>query len=429
MAISVNQQELVEGILENNKIKLSAIDKVFLERLNSSISNIKSYHDKIYGNHPHKEELFNALIEKLVLANQQRGADLKKRDIAKEGDEPWFLSNQLVGMSLYVDRFAGSLNQMPTRLNYLENLGVNFLHLMPIFDSPENESDGGYAVSNFRKVNPKFGSLNDLTKLRKDMHKRGMYLMIDIVLNHTSYKHEWAKKAKSGDKEYQDYYYMYNNRKTPDLFEQNMPEVFPEGAPGNFTWVESCKKWVMSVFYNYQWDLNYSNPVVFNEMLDNILFYANLGVDVLRIDAPAFIWKKIGTTCQNLPEVHLILQLIKTCVAVVAPGMALLGEAIVAPKEIMKYFGEGKFETKECDFAYNATQMALQWDMLATGETNIMLQAQEELLKKPYGTSWISYARCHDDIGLGYDDAMIQAVGKNPTLHRNYIIDYYLGEF
>jgi amylosucrase len=222
---------------------------------------------------------------------------------------------------------------------------------------------------------------------------------------------------------------MYNDRYVPDQFDKTMPEIFPEVAPGNFTYVEACNKWVMTVFHNYQWDLNYSNPAVFLEMLDTVFFYANLGVDILRIDAPAFIWKQPGTTCQNLPQAHALLRLIKQCVQVATPGMALLGEAIVAPKEIMKYFGTGLYTAKECDFAYNATHMALQWDALASGDTRVMLAAQHDLLQKPYGTSWITYTRCHDDIGLGYDDYMIQYAGYNAYDHRKFLREYYSGVY
>ncbi len=213
------------------------------------------------------------------------------------------------------------------------------------------------------------------------------------------------------------------------MYDQTMPEIFPESAPGNFTFVPECGKWVMTVFHNYQWDLNYTNPMVFVEMLDNIFFYANLGIDLLRIDAPAFIWKQLGTTCQNLPQAHTILRLINLCVQVAAPGMALLGEAIVAPKEIMKYFGEGEYTAHECDFAYNATQMALQWDALATGDIRVMMAAQHEILKKPYGTSWITYTRSHDDIGLGYEDYMIGQAGWNAFEHRNFLKNYFAGLF
>ena len=427
MTFNKSLHEYVNRILANKKIDITGKDNAFYTRLMSAIDTIDHLYREIYGHNPNADEMYEQLIHTLIDGHQSREMELRERDEEKSEKGIWFLSNELMGMSLYVDRFCGKLKNLPTKLSYIEKLGVNFLHLMPIFESPEGESDGGYAVSNFRKVDERFGNLEDLIALRKEMQKKNMYLMIDIVLNHTSYHHEWAKKAKAGDKKYQDYYYMYDDRWIPNQFDEKMPDIFPESAPGNFTYDEDCKKWVMTVFHRYQWDLNYRNPAVFREMLDNILFYANLGVDVLRIDAPAFIWKETGTSSQNLPQAHTLLRLIKQCVLVTAPGMALLGEAIVAPKEIMKYFGSGAFTAKECDFAYNATHMALQWDMLASGDTRVMLAAQHEILQKPYGTSWINYTRCHDDIGLGYDDYMIEHAGRNPFEHRKYLKDYYSG--
>jgi len=328
---------------------------------------------------------------------------------------------------LYVDRFCGDIRSLDSRLGYFERLGVNFLHLMPLFESPKDESDGGYAVSDFRKIDARFGSLDDLKKVQAEMLGKNMFLMLDIVLNHTSRLHEWALKAKGGDKRYQDYFYFFEDRRLPDEFDQSMPEIFPESAPGNFTWVEECNKWVMTVFHSYQWDLNYTNPEVLVDMVDNVFFYANLGVDLLRIDAPAFIWKQLGTTCQNLPQAHTLLRLIRCCVEVAAPGMALLGEAIVAPAEIIKYFGSGSYKAHECDFAYNATHMALQWDALATGDTRVMMAAQPEILRKPFGTTWITYTRCHDDIGLGYEDYMIEMANWNAYEHRNFLKNYFAG--
>jgi amylosucrase len=406
-----------------------AYEKRFRERFQSSWGELSNLYNSIYGYHPKSKEGLEHLLETIEKAFAERETDLKKRDFDKlqSANENWFLSNQLCGMSLYVDRFCGSLTALKDKLDYFENLGVNFLHLMPVFESPVNESDGGYAVSDFRKVDKRFGTLEDLHALEDEMRKRNMYLMIDIVLNHTSQKHEWAVKAKKGDKHYQDYFYFFSDRNLPDQYEQSMPEIFPEAAPGNFTFVPECNKWAMTVFHNYQWDLNYSNPQVLVEMLSNIFFYANLGVDVLRIDAPAFIWKQLGTRCQNLPQAHTLLQLIKLCVQIATPGMALLGEAIVAPDEIMKYFGTGDKAAKECDYAYNATQMALQWDALATGDTKVMMSAQHILLQKPFGTTWITYTRCHDDIGLGYDDYMIANAGYNAYEHRKYLKEYYSG--
>ncbi|MGZ3767777.1 MAG: alpha-amylase family glycosyl hydrolase, partial [Mucilaginibacter sp.] len=412
-----------------NNIDIAGKDNLFYIRMMTGADAIHSLYNEIYGGHPLADDLFEQLLAGIIQAYLGRSEALKNKDEEKASKGAWFLSNDITGMSLYVDRFCDSIDNLGNKLSYFEKLGVNFLHLMPLFESPEGESDGGYAVSNFRKVDERFGSLDDLINLQQKMDKKGMYLMIDIVLNHTSQKHEWALKARAADKKYQDYFYMFDDRTIPDEYDKTMPEVFPESSPGSFTYVPECKKWAMTVFHHYQWDLNYTNPAVFIEMLDNIFFYANIGVDILRIDAPAFIWKQLGTTCQNLPQAHSLLKLIKQCVLTAAPGMALLGEAIVAPKEIMKYFGTGIYTAKECDFAYNATQMALQWDMLATGDTRVMLAAQYAILQKPYGTSWITYTRSHDDIGLGYDDDMIRQAGYNPYDHRKFLQDYYSGTY
>lgn len=423
---SVLHKQISQG-LKKRKIDIGNSDNLFYTRFVANATAIQFLYNELYQNHPNGDALFNQLIDVMANAYTQRPLALKHRDEEKEKKGNWFLSNNITGMSLYVDRFCSNLAGLPGKLDYFKKLGVNFLHLMPVMQSPAGESDGGYAVSDFRNVDERFGTMEELANVQEQMSKAQMYLMLDIVLNHTSHRHEWAQKAKAGDKKYQDYFYMYTDRQVPDQFDKAMPEVFPEAAPGNFTWIPECNKWVMTVFHNYQWDLNYTNPAVFIEMLDTIFFYANLGVDVLRIDAPAFIWKQAGTTCQNLPKAHTILRLIKQCVQVSTPGMALLGEAIVAPKEIMKYFGTGLYTAKECDFAYNATHMALQWDALATSDTRVMLAAQHELLQKPYGTSWITYTRCHDDIGLGYDDYMIQYAGYDAYQHRRFLKEYYAG--
>lgn len=417
----------IENIIADQLPEKLTGNNLFSSRFIANASFIHSLYEGLYGHHGNANIFFEKLLDVIVTAFKSRSQQLKQKDIEKLQKGNWFLSNELAGMSLYVDRFCGSINNLEKKLPYFEELGVNVLHLMPLFESPEGESDGGYAVSDFRKVDKRFGSLDDLQQLQQTMSDKDMYLMVDIVLNHTSHKHEWAEKAKAGHTKYQDFFYMYDDRRVPDEFEQSMPEIFPESSPGNFTWVKGCNKWVMTVFHHYQWDLNYSNPEVFIAMLDTIFFYANLGIDILRIDAPAFIWKQIGTSCQNLPQAHNILRLIKLCTEVATPGLAMLGEAIVSPKEIMNYFGTETFAAKECDFAYNATQMALQWDALATADTRTMLAAQSILLKKPVGTSWITYTRCHDDIGLGYDDYMIQQSGFNAYEHRRFLKNYYSG--
>lgn len=419
-------REIAEAVYQQN---ISTVDLRFQKEWEGKSPDLILLFEQLYGRLEYKGDLFGKLLEVVFNAKANRSEKWRQRDRQKAQSKAWFADHRLVGMSMYTDRFAGQINDISDRLGYLQLLGVNLLHLMPLFESPPHESDGGYAVSNFRKIDAKFGDIEDLQVLTDLLKEKDMYLMLDIVLNHTSHHHEWAQKAIQGDAYFQNFFYFLDSKEEVDEYEASMPEVFPESAPGSFTYIPELQKWVMTVFHQYQWDLNYSNPLVLAAMLENIFFYANLGVDVLRLDAPAFIWKQKGTSCQNLPQAHQILQLIRVCTDLVAPGIALLGEAIVAPRDIMKYFGEGHSQGRECHFAYNATQMALQWDMLATGETQVMLEAQQVLGAKPPNASWITYTRCHDDIGLGYEDDSIRKAGKDPFLHRQYLKDYYSGTF
>jgi len=416
----------IHSVLTKKGIKGKA-HQAFIDRLIGNGNLLYYLFSQLYSKRDDLDTKFTEILELIMDSYTERIPSLLKRDQEKEKNGAWFLSNKLAGMSLYVDRFAGNLKGLSKKIEYFQDLGVNLLHLMPLFESPEEASDGGYAVSNYRVIDKRFGNIDDLKKLQHLLLEKDMYLMIDIVLNHTSDQHEWALKAKQGDSYYQDFYYIYDDRTIPDEMERYMPEVFPESSPGSFVYNKEMDKWVMSVFHKYQWDLNFKNPEVLKTMLSTIFFYGNLGVDILRIDAPAFIWKQMGTSCQNLPEAHIILQLIKAAIQIATPGMAILGEAIVAPREIMNYFGNGYMTNKECDLAYNASQMALQWDALATTDTRNMLCNQDIIQQKPLGASWINYSRCHDDIGLTFEDRCIEQVGYTPHLHRNFLKNYFGG--
>lgn len=412
----------------NPEIKQQQI-RHFYTRLGANFYSIYSLFHVLYGARDDFEAQAQRLVETMARQYINREDELKKTDLEREKNHNWFLSQEWVGMALYSDGFAGNLQGLKSRLHYLQELGVNMLHIMPILMCPEGKSDGGYAVSDFRQVDSRIGSLQDLHEVSENLKKRDMLLTLDVVVNHTSDEHEWAQKARQGDKRYQDYYYLFDSREIPDMFEETMPEIFPETSPGNFTWDEQMGKWVMTVFNDYQWDLNYSNPAVLIEMLDIILFWANQGADIIRLDAVAFLWKKIGSTCQNEREAHLILQLMKDCCQVTAPGVLFIAEAIVAPVEITKYFGEDAINAKECEIAYNATYMALLWDAVATKNARLLYQGIKSIPAKLERATWLNYVRCHDDIGLGFDDADIRAVGYEPGEHRKFLIEYYTGHF
>jgi len=421
---------LLNEILDDLKPEIRRQDlRHFYTRLGANFYAIHNLFNHLYG---HRED-FKAQLLKLVetLARQYilRPAELEKLDIDRENDHNWFLSQNWVGMALYTTGFADNLADLAEKTPYFQELGVNLVHIMPILECPTGKSDGGYAISNFRQIDDRVGTLEDLQQVSAEFRKRDILMALDVVLNHTSNEHEWAQRAIAGEQKYQDYYYVFDDREIPDMFDQSMPEVFPETAPGNFTWNEAMQKWVMTVFNDYQWDLNYTNPAVFIEMLDVILFWLNQGADIIRLDAVAFIWKKMGTSCQNEREAHLLLQLMKDCCQVTAPGTLFIAEAIVAPTEITKYFGEDAIIAKECEIAYNATLMALLWDALATRNSKLLYQGLKSLPDKLERATWLNYVRCHDDIGLGFDDSDVRRVDYEPAAHRRFLVDFYTGQF
>jgi len=420
---------LLNEILNQLKPEIYRRDlRHFYTRLGANFYAIHSLFHLLYGSRDDFKSQMMRLVETMATRYLLRDDELQQLDVQREQDHNWFLSQEWVGMALYPEGFAGNINGLKERLSYLQELGINMVHVMPILKCPEEASDGGYAVSDFRDTDHRIGTLDDIRELAASMRQRNMLLTLDVVLNHTSNQHQWAQKARSGEEKFQDYYYTFENREIPDMFEESMPEIFPQTAPGNFTWDEAMGRWVMTVFNNYQWDLNYNNPEVFIEMLDIILFWANQGADILRLDAVAFLWKKLGTTCQNEREAHLILQLMKDCCQVTVPGILFIAEAIVAPVEVIKYFGEDAIIAKECEIAYNATYMALLWDAVATKNSRLLNLGIRNLPTKLDRATWLNYIRCHDDIGLGFDDADIIMAGYEPAVHRHFIIDYLTGQ-
>ncbi|OEJ65632.1 alpha-amylase family glycosyl hydrolase [Magnetovibrio blakemorei] len=403
--------------------------RYFYTRLGANFYAIHGLFHWLYGTHPDFKAHMQKLVETMARQYIARPDRLQDTDLAREKDHNWFLSQQWVGMALYSDGFADNLQGLKGKLHYLQELGINMVHVMPVLDCPPGRSDGGYAVRDFHKIDSRIGTLDDMDELAASMHKRDMLLTLDVVLNHTSDEHEWARRAAAGEQEFQDYYYVFDDREMPDMFEETMIEIFPQTSPGNFTWSDEMGKWVMTSFNNYQWDLNYSNPSVLIEMLDIILFWANHGADIVRLDAVAFLWKKIGSTCQNEREAHLILQLLKDCCQVAAPGVLFIAEAIVAPVEIAKYFGEDAVNAKECEIAYNATFMALLWDAIATKKTELLNRGIRSIPDKLERATWLNYIRCHDDIGLGFDDIDIVNSGYEPSAHRRFLVDYFTGNF
>ena len=380
-------------------------------------------HD-LYGHHYdffyHLESIIGSATE-MWLA---RPAELKALDALREGDPHWYLANRMVGAMCYVDLFAGDLQGLRRRIPYLSELGITYLHLMPLFKVPESENDGGYAISSYREVDPALGTMQQLDELATELRHHGISLALDFVFNHTSDEHEWAKRALAGDKEYQKYYRLFPDREMPDAFEKTMPEVFTEDHPGAFTYRTCIKKWVWTTFHTFQWDLNYENPAVFNRMVEEMLFLANRGVEIVRLDAVAYIWKKLGTNSQNLPEAHSIIQAFNAVAQISAPATTFKSEAIVHPDEVRKYIS-----LDECPLSYNPTLMALLWDALATRDVRLLQHAMRNRFAIPEGCAWINYVRCHDDIGWSFANEDVEAVGFDPDEHRRFLTRFFTGKY
>lgn len=353
-----------------------------------------------------------------------RPDELKALDALREVDPDWFMSNRMVGAMCYVDQFAGTLQQMREKIPYLKELGITYLHLMPPFKVPAGDNDGGYAVSSYREIQPELGTMHDLAQLATELRRHGISLVIDFVFNHTSDEHEWALRALGGDREYQDFYRMFPDRTLPDRYEQTLPEIFPDEHPGSFTYRSRIGKWVWTTFHNYQWDLNYENPVVFNQMLEEMLFLANQGIEILRLDAVAFLWKREGTDCQNLPEAHWIIQAYNSLVRIAAPAMLYKSEAIVHPDEVRKYISG-----QECQLSYNPQLMAVLWNSMATREVKLLKSAMQRRFHIPADCDWVNYVRCHDDIGWAFSDDDVEAAGFNPKEHRRFLTRFFTGNF
>jgi glycosidase len=396
--------------------------KAFSRRLQDNFPRLFRLYFQLYSGaydfYYHLEDLLLTLAKSWLA----RPPDLMALDDRREAEPDWFESNRMLGGVVYVDLFAGNLDGIRQKIPYFKELGLTYLHLMPLFRVPQGENDGGYAVSSYREVNPALGTMEQLSGLAAELRQEGISLVVDLVFNHTSDEHEWAMKAKAGDPEYLEYYRIFSDRQMPDRYEKNLREIFPDEHPGVFTFWPSMRQWVWTTFHSYQWDLNYANPVVFNRMAEEMLFLANQGVEVLRLDAVAFIWKQLGTGCENLPETHLLIQAFNAAARIAAPALLFKSEAIVHPDDVVKYI-----KPEECQLSYNPLLMALLWEALATRKVSLLDQALRERFKLPAGSTWVNYVRCHDDIGWTFSDEDAARLGVNGYDHRRFLNAFYTG--
>ncbi len=395
----------------------------FADRFEHLEKELKTLYTSLYGKRGYK-----SLLDLLRLKWSARSEKMLKLDDQRLAHPLWYQDSAMTGMMLYVDNFAGTFANMPARLDYLEELGITYLHIMPVFEMPQALNDGGYAVSDFTSIDPRFGTNEEFDAFTQACHSRGISICLDFVLNHTSDEHAWALKAKEGDSDCQARYFIFEDRVMPDAYEETVNEVFPVQAPGNFTFNAKMGKWVLTTFNNFQWDLNYSNYEVFIEMARALLQLANRGVDVFRFDAIPYIWKEWGTSSRNLPQVHTLIRMFRLVLEIAAPATIIKGEVVMAPHDVAPYFGTQ--EAPECHLLYNVTFMVELWNSLATRDTRMLATLIKDIPQTiPTGACWVNYVRSHDDIGWGFQESAARSIGFDPFEHKQFLINFYLGSF
>ncbi|BCT74977.1 amylosucrase [Sinomonas cyclohexanicum] len=395
----------------------------FLRRFDAHFGDLAELFGQLYGERGDWQDHLAQLVVECAASWQRRPSELKDLDARREADPDWFQSGQMLGGVCYVDRYAGNLEGLRARIPYFRELGLTYLHLMPLFLAPEPNSDGGYAVSSYREVNPRLGTMAQLRELAAELREQGISLVVDFIFNHTSNEHEWARRAAAGEREFEDFFWIFPDRTMPDAYERTVREIFPEDHPGSFVPMPDGR-WVWATFHTFQWDLNYSNPAVFRAMAGEMLFLANQGVEILRMDAVAFIWKRLGTVCESLPEAHWLLRAFNAVCRLAAPSLLFKSEAIVHPDEVVQYI-----DPAECQISYNPLEMALTWEALATRDASLLAQALERRHNLPAGTAWVNYVRSHDDIGWTFADEDAAELGINGFDHRRFLNRFYVNRY
>lgn len=392
----------------------------FQRRLTDSLADLLALYVELYGEQADWYHHFAALLKQLAKSYAARPTYLHTEDAQPQH---WHQAETALGAACYVDLFAGDFQGLKARIPYLKQTGINYLHLMPLFKAPEPNSDGGYAVSDYRSTMPRLGSMSELADLMHELHQQGIRPVLDFVFNHTSDEHRWAEQAKAGDPHYRDFYFFFTEAER-DRYAPTLREIFPEIRRGSFTQEPKSGLWVWTTFNSFQWDLNYANPAVFNAMADEMLFLANQGASVLRLDALAFVWKQAGTNCENLPKAHTVIRAFNAVTRLAAPALLFKSEAIVHPDEVVKYIAP-----QECQLSYNPLLMALLWESLATRKTRLLTESLQRRFAIAPHCSWVNYIRCHDDIGWTFDDQVAWHLGINPEHHRQFLNQFYTGQF
>ena len=329
--------------------------------------------------------------------------------------------------SLYADLFNTDFAGLTQKLDYLHNLGINCIWLLPILDSPMR--DAGFDISDYKNIRSelldKSGKTNDQNVFRQFLaaaHAKGIKVIFDISMNHTSDEHPWFVEAsKSKDNPFRDYYIWSED---VDLYKE--ARIIFKGIETS-NWEKKGEEYYFHRFFSFQPDLNYKNPQVLLEICDVLLFWQNAGVDGFRADATPYIWKEEGTECENLPKTHLVVKFFRAILDYIKPGSLLLAEACQQPAQVVEYMGNGD----ECQAAYHFPLMPRIFKSIAMQSGKPI----EETLSKaftpelPANGQWFTFLRCHDELSL---ELVYVTEEERKYLHKQYCLkpewDFRMGE-
>lgn len=404
--------------------------------------NIKNSIENIYGKN--KADVIYSRVEKIIQKTKaQRTLDLYKEDLYRSQD--WYKDEIMYIM--YADQFGVDKTGKPNTfkdlipmLGYLQDLGVTTLYILPFMDSPMQDS--GFDVSNPREVRGDLGGLGEFVDFAHEAQKRGIKIKADLILNHFSDQHQWFQDAINGDLSKLNYflvkknippYLKYKDKKLGWIVEyfENFKRpskrrlMFPDITDSQYRKVTiNCKDYYLyHTFYPFQLDVNWKNPEVLYYMLETIAFWANIGVDIFRMDAIPYLIKQEGTTAENLRQTHQLVELLSSFLQEIAPRSVMQAEACQLPKDILPYFGHeekvhyvilGKnkqiIRTNQVQIAYHFPYMPSIWATLVTKDSKHFWQAYEQTPKIPPTTSWAQFLRLHDELTLEMTDLKTRAI-------------------
>ncbi|WP_165569494.1 alpha-amylase family glycosyl hydrolase [Corallincola luteus] len=421
-SLANNALSHMDDFLANNSACGGRDVSTFRQAIANEIEQIAQDYTELYAPRADAQDVFISTLKSVFDRWYKRPTRLAQRDSERVKDPDFYNDHKMIGASCYIDLFAGDIQGMIGKIDYFKSLGITYLYILPPFKVPTGANDGGFAVSDYKTIRPDLGTMDEMTVFIEKCHENGIDVVLDFVLNHTADDHEWALKAQQGLPEFEDFYMFFDDENEVNEIIQHVEATFPDKGE-NIVFNPKVNRWVWTTFMLNQWDLNYHNPNVLAGMLDNVLFLANVGVDVLRLDAVSLVWKEKGTSCKSLPQIQTLVRLFTGLAKLAAPSMQFKSEAIVKPQEVAEYV-----DHDSATLAYRPLLSSTLWHALATGSADLIGTSLERWSALPKHCTWINYIRSHDDVPWVFSDLDIQFTGADAAATKLFLDTFYSGQ-